>query len=262
MNEKGRSVLTEVVSGKGIITLNRPEKLNAMNRQMLLLLSDTLDEMIADKNVRVIVITGAGEKAFCAGGDINEELELDVYQAYEWSRLGHSIFVKIENSPKPVIAAINGYCLGGAFEMITACDMRICTENAKLGAPEAKLGVQCGFGGNLRLPRLVGKGIAKELMMTGKMIDSSEAYRIGLVNKVYPTGTLPQAIDDFCADLLNKSAITLDFIKRDIDYGYEMDIKNAMQFDQALFGVINATYDKAEGMRAFLEKRPAKFEDR
>lgn len=256
------TVLTNVDSGKGFITLNRPKKLNAMNREMLLLLSDTIDAMIADKNVRVIIITGAGEKAFCAGGDIKEELDLDVMQAYEWSRLGHGIFAKLENSPKPVIAAINGYCLGGAFELITACDMRICTENAKLGAPESKLGVQCGFGGNLRLPRLVGKGIAKELLMTGKMIDSAEAYRIGLVNKVYPDGELMRGIDEFCADLLNKSAITLDFIKRDVDFGSEMDIKNAMQFDQALFGVINATYDKAEGMRAFLEKRPAVFEDR
>lgn len=262
MNENQRPVLTELRSGKGIITLNRPKKLNAMNRETLLMLSDALDKMTADKSVRAIVITGAGEKAFCAGGDINEELELDVLGAYHWSQLGHGVLAKIENCPKPVIAAINGYCLGGAFELILACDLRICTDNAKLGAPESKLGVQCGFGGNLRLPRIVGKGIAKELMMTGKMIDAEEAYRIGLVNKVHPAGTLAEAIDEFCADIINKSAVVLDFIKKDIDYGSEMDLKSAVQFDHALFGVINATYDKAEGMKAFLEKRPPKFEDR
>ncbi len=257
-----KTLLTEVRDGKGILTINRPQVLNALNKDTYLLIRDALDQMIADPAVRVIVFTGAGEKSFCSGGDIADELELGYLEAYEWSRLGHEIYSLIENSPKPTIAAINGYCLGGGFELVLACDMRICVEKAKLGAPESKLGVICGFGGNMRLPRLIGTGKAKELLMTGRMIDAAEAYRLGLVNQVVPNDGLMEAVDALCADLVNKSAVTLALIKRAVDYGTEMDMRSAIQFDSALFTVSACTEDKEEGMRAFLEKRPPVFHDR
>lgn len=255
-------VLVERRDGKGIITLNRPEKLNALNRQILLMLGDAIDELLNDKSVRVIVVTGVGNKAFCAGADIGEQLDFDVMQGYEWTRLGNDVFEKFEDSPKPTIAAINGYCLGGGMELALACDIRICTDKAKLGTPESTLGLMCGFGGNLRLPRIVGKGIATELLMTGKKIDAAEAYRIGLVNRVVPVDAFAAAVDELCADLLDKGAIVLDFVKKDIDCGTEMQLENGKLLDSALFGVICSTYDKHEGMSAFLEKRKPVFKDR
>lgn len=255
-------LLTEIRDGKGIITINRPKVLNALNKETYLLMKEALLAMTADPAVRVIVFTGAGEKAFCSGGDIADELALDTLASYEWSRLGHEIYALIEDCPKPTIAAINGYCLGGGFELVLACDMRICVEKAKLGAPESKLGVICGFGGNIRLPRLIGRGKAKELLMTGRMIDAAEAWRLGLVNQVVPNDDLMEAVDALCADLVNKSAVTLALIKRAVDYGTEMDLKSAVQFDSALFTVAACTEDKTEGMTAFLEKRPPVFKDR
>lgn len=261
MNENC-SLLTEIKDGKGILTINRPKVLNALNKETYLLMKSAIEQMIDDKSVRVIIFTGTGEKAFCAGGDIGDELALGYYESYEWSRLGHEIYSLIEGSPKPTIAAINGYCLGGGFELALACDMRICAKHAKMGAPETKLGVICGFGGNIRLPRLIGRGKAKELLMTGKMIDSAEAYRLGLVNDVAPEGGLMAAVDELCAQLINKSAISLALIKHAVDYGTEMDTRSAIEFDSALFAVAACTEDKAEGMSAFLEKRDPVFKDR
>ena len=157
---------------------------------------------------------------------------------------------------------MNGYCLGGGFEFALACDFIICSDNAKFGAPESKLGVCCGFGGNIRLPRIVGKSKAKEMLMTGLMIDAQEAYRVNLVNQVVPQSQLMETVDAFCANLLNKSATVLDFIKRAVDYGTETDLRSAAQYEAALFGVISATEDKKEGMGAFLAKRTPNFTDK
>lgn len=187
---------------------------------------------------------------------------MDGLTSYRWSLTGHKLCATIESSPKPVIAAVNGYCLGGGFEFALACDFIICSDNAKFGAPESKLGVCCGFGGNIRLPRIVGKRKAKEMLMTGLMIDAQEAYRVNLVNQVVPQSQLMETVDAFCANLLNKSATVLDFIKRAVDYGTETDLRSAAQYEAALFGVISATEDKKEGMGAFLEKRTPNFTDK
>lgn len=260
--DENSTLLTEIKDGKGIITINRPKVLNALNRETYLLMKAAIEKMICDKTVRVIIFTGAGEKAFCAGGDIGDELALGHYESYEWSRLGHEIYSLIESCPKPTVAAINGYCLGGGFELALACDMRICAEHAKMGAPETKLGVICGFGGNIRLPRLIGRGKAKELLMTGKMIDAAEAYRLGLANEVARDGTLEETVNELCSQLVNKSAVSLALIKHAVDYGTEMDMRSAIEFDSALFTVAASTEDKTEGMSAFLEKRSPVFKDR
>lgn len=255
-------VLVERNGSKGIITINRPKVLNAIDWDTFFKLQAALEELIADTTVRVIILTGAGEKSFISGGDIGEELKMDGLTSYRWSLTGHKLCATIEASTKPVIAAVNGYCLGGGFEFALACDFRICSDNAKFGAPESKLGVCCGFGGNIRLPRIVGKTKAKEMLMTGLMIDAQEAYRVNLVNKVVPQGRLMEAVDEFCANLTNKSANVLDFIKRAVDYGTETDLRSAAQYEAALFGVISATDDKKEGMGAFMEKRTPVFTDR
>lgn len=257
-----QAVQTERRDGKGIITVNRPKVLNAIDWNAFFLLQNALEELIADDSVRVIILTGAGDKAFISGGDVGEELKMNGLESYRWSLTGHKLCATIESSPKPVIAAVNGYALGGGFEFILACDFRICTENAKFGGPESGLGVICGFGGNIRLPRLVGKTKAKEMLMTGKMIDAAEAYRVNLVNLVVPQGKLMEAVDEFCADLLNKNTIVLDLIKKAVDYGTETDLRSAAQYEAALFGVVSATEDKIEGMSAFLEKRSPLFRNR
>lgn len=256
------AVLVERRDGRGIITINRPKVLNAIDWDTFFQLQAALDELIADQSIRVIILTGAGEKSFISGGDIGEELKMDGLTSYHWSLTGHKLCATIEASPKPVIAAVNGYCLGGGFEFALACDFRICSDNAKFGAPESKLGVCCGFGGNIRLPRIVGKAWAKDILMTGRMVDAQEAYRLNLVTRVVPQSELMSAVDELCAQLTNKSANVLDFIKRAVDYGTETDLRSAAQYEAALFGVISATEDKKEGMGAFLEKRPPVFKDR
>ncbi len=256
------AVLVEKRDGKGIITINRPAVLNAIDWNTFFLLQNALEKLIDDTQVRIIILTGTGKKAFISGGDIGEELKMNGITSYRWSLTGHKLCATIEGSTKPVIAAVNGYCLGGGFEFALACDFIICSENAKFGAPESKLGVCCGFGGNIRLPRIVGKRKAKEMLMTGMMIDAQEAYRVNLVNKVVPQSELMQEVDKFCENLLNKSANVLDFIKRAVDYGSESDLRSAAQYEASLFGLISSTYDKVEGMSAFMEKRTPVFEDR
>ena len=250
------SILIEKRDGKGIITINRPKVMNSIDWDTFYKLQDAMDAMVADPEVRVIIMTGAGEKAFIAGGDLNEELQLKGMDNYRWSLAGHKLCSTIENSPKPVIAAVNGYCLGGGFEFALACDFRICSENAKFGAPESKLGITCGFGGDIRLPRLIGKSKAKEMLMTGLMIDAQEAYRIDLVSRVVPLADLMKEVDAFCENLLNKNSVVLEFIKKGVDKGLEMDLQSAIAFDAAMWGIIAQTNDKEEGMKAFLEKRP------
>jgi len=262
MNKDENTVIVERINSKGIVTVNRPKVLNAIDWNTFFQLQSAVEELIADDSIRVIILTGAGDKAFISGGDIAEELSLDGLESYRWSLTGQKFCATLEASPKPVIAAVNGYCLGGGFEFALACDFCICTETAKFGAPEAKLGVTCAFGGNIRLPRIVGKVKAKELLMTGRMFDAQEADKLNLVNRVVPQEKLMEEVDLFCNDLLNKSAVVLDLTKRAVDYGCETDLRSAAQFDAALFGVISATEDKKEGMSAFLEKRKPKFIDR
>ena len=254
-------VLVERRDGKGYITINRPEVLNATGWETLEHIQIAADELIADPSVRVIIITGAGEKAFIAGGDLEAEVKMTDFSAYRWGLVNQKLCTTLEDCAKPVIAAINGYALGGGCELALACDFRICVETAKMGLPETKVGVICGGGGTYRLARLIGKGKAKELLMTADMIDAQEAYRLNLVNRVAPKGKLMEVVDEFCAKLLNKGAIALELTKRAVDYGESMDLHSAAHFEAALFGAIGTTNDKVEGMSAFLEKRPAKFTD-
>lgn len=262
MGKETNQILTEIRDKKGYIAINRPHVLNAVDWDTFFLFQKALEDMIADEDVRIIIITGTGEKSFISGGDIAEEEAMDALTSYRWSLTGHKLCATIENSPKPVIGAVNGYCLGGGFEFALAMDFLICSENAKFGAPESKLGVCCGFGGNIRLPRIIGKRKAKEILMSGEMIDAQEAYRLKLVNKVVPLASLMEEVDVFCEKLLNKSATVLDAIKRLTDYGCEADLRSAVQYEAALFGLIGGTDDKKEGMQAFLEKRTPSFTDR
>lgn len=255
-------ILSRKQNGLGIIELHRPKALNALNHQMFYNMIDSMDAFEKDDEVRAIVFTGSGEKAFCAGGDLHEELALDTLGAYQWVKLAHGLYSRIETGKKPTVAAINGYCLGGGFELALACDMRICAPHARMGAPESNVGVICGFGGNLRLPRIVGNGRAKEMLMTGKMIDAEEAYRIGLVNHIAPEGALMPYVEQFCSQFTGKSAVVLEMIKTAVNYGSEMDMHSAIQFDCAMFAVACATEDRKEGMSAFLEKREPEFKDR
>lgn len=261
MNAESNAVRVVKQDGKGIITIDRPAVLNAIDWNTFFLLQDTLERLIADDEVRVVILTGAGNRAFISGGDLDEELRMDALASYRWSLTGHKFCATIEASAKPVVASINGYCLGGGLEFALACDFRICSDNAKFGTPESRLGVCCGFGGTVRLPRIVGKTKAKEMLMTGLMIDAEEAYRVGLVNKVVAQADLMKTVDEFCANLLNKSSNVLDIIKRAIDYGTETDLRSAVQYEAALFGLISGTKDKIEGMSAFLEKRDPVFKD-
>lgn len=255
------AVLTEVRDGKGYITINRPRQLNAIDWDTFFMFQSALEDFISDKEVRVIIITGSGDRSFISGGDVEEEVKMGAMEAYRWSLTGHKLCATIEASPKPVIAAVNGWCLGGGFEIALSCDFIICSDNAQFGAPESKLGVCCGFGGNIRLPRVIGKRKAKEYLMTGRFIKSDEAYRLNLVNKVVPQNLLTETVDEFCSDLLDKSANVLDFIKRITDYGYETDLRSAAQYEAGMFGLISGTHDKFEGMNAFLEKRSPDFID-
>lgn len=262
MNQVENSVIVEKRDKKAIITINRPKVLNAVDWPTFAKLQKAFDDAIADNEVRVIILTGAGKKSFVSGGDIGEELKMDGLTSYNWSLTGHRLCATIENSPKPVIAAVNGYCLGGGFEFALASDFRIASENAKFGAPESKLGVCCGFGGNIRLPRIVGLTKAKEMLMTGRMIDAQEAYRVGLVNTVVPLDQLMDTVDDYCKDLLNKSATVLQSVKTLVNYGTEIDLRSAVYLEAGLFGVLGGTADKREGMGAFIEKREPHFTDR
>jgi enoyl-CoA hydratase len=250
-----KSVLVAQKDGKGIITINRPQVLNAIDWDTFFLFQDMFNLLDNDDAIQVIIITGAGSKAFISGGDIGAELKMNGLESYRWSLTGHKLCSSIENSAKPVIAAVNGYSLGGGFEIMLACDFIICSDNAKFGAPEVGLGVICGFGGNIRLPRKIGVFKAKEMLMTGKFIDAQEAYRLNLVNKVVPLPELMEEVDKFCLDLLNKNTITLDLVKRAVNYGLETDLRTAIQYDAGLFGLVSATDDKVEGMSAFMEKR-------
>jgi enoyl-CoA hydratase len=255
-------VVVSKKDGKGVIAVDRPQVLNAIDWNTFFLFQDELNALIADDEIRVIIITGAGRRSFISGGDIAEERKMNGLESYKWSLTGHKLCSTIENSPKPVIAAINGWALGGGFEIMLACDFRIASENARFGAPEVKLGVICGFGGNVRLPRLIGKTKAKEFLMTGKFFDAQEAYRLNLVNKVVPMADLMSAVDEFCAELLNKNTITLNMIKKTVDYGMETDLATAVQYEAAMFGVISATEDKYEGMDAFMQKRPPVWQNK
>jgi enoyl-CoA hydratase len=253
------NLLIEIADGVAVVTINRPAALNALNKEVLEDLAAAFAALESSEDVACVILTGSGSKAFVAGADIAEMQALDAVSAEHFARLGHSVFNAIEKFSKPVIAAVNGFALGGGCELAMACDIRIAAENARFGQPEVNLGVIPGFGGTLRLARLVGKGRAKELIFTGDMIDAQEAYRIGLANKVVAAEELLVKARTMATKIASKGPVAVRFAKESVDNGLEMDLDRAGRFEASLFGLCFATTDQKEGMQAFLEKRPAKF---
>ena len=241
------------------ITFNNPKMLNALTVATFEALERVLDELYQDPSVRVVIITGAGQKAFAAGGDIGHLATLDADGAREFALLAQRVIDRVEEFPKPVIAAINGYALGGGCELAMGCDLRIAADTARFGQPEVKLGIIPGFAGTQRLARLVGKGKAKELVFTGEMIGAEEACRIGLVNRVVPGDQLLAETHALALQISARSASAIKLAKDAIDNGLEMDFARGSRYEADLFALCFTTSDCREGIRAFLEKRPARF---
>jgi enoyl-CoA hydratase len=243
-----------------VVTINRPDKLNALNSATIHELINAFTELETDSSVRVVIMTGAGEKAFVAGADISELNKLpSAVAGATHARLGQSLTFKVEKLGKPVIMAINGYALGGGLELAMAGDIRIASETAQVGQPEIDLGIIPGFGGTQRLSRLVGRGMAKLMVMGGQRIPASEAYRLGLVEKVVPAASLMEEAKKIAALLVAKSPIALKLAKDAINEGMETDLEAGCLIEADKFGLACGTADKAEGTAAFLEKRKPNF---
>jgi len=254
-----KNLIFQQEDGIAIITLNRPKALNALNSETMKELDQLVGSIDANPGIKIVIITGGGEKSFVAGADISEMQNMNALEGRSWGRFSQAVFNKIENLPQPVIAAVNGYALGGGCELAMSCDIRIAAENAKFGQPEVLLGVIPGFAGTQRLPRLIGKGRAKELMFTGDQIDAQEAYRIGLVNKVVPAAELMDAAKKMAAKIMSRGPIAVQLCKSAVNEGMDMDLDSGQAYEREAFGVCFATDDQTEGMKAFVEKRPAKF---
>jgi enoyl-CoA hydratase/carnithine racemase len=244
------------------VTIDRPKVLNALNTPTWTDLHTAFEDVKKDASVRGVVLTGAGDKAFIAGADISELANVDAYDAEESSRFGQGVLDLIENLGKPVIAAINGFALGGGCETAMACTIRIAVEHARFGQPEVKLGLLPGGGGTQRLPRLVGKGRALQLILTGETISAQEAYRIGLVNEVVPAADLIARAETILKQILANAPIALKFSLEAVNKGLETAQTEGLALEASYFGICAATEDKKEGTSAFLEKRAPKFQGR
>jgi enoyl-CoA hydratase len=245
--------------GIEIITFNRPKVMNALNSALLEELSEALDAAAGDENIRVLVLTGAGEKAFVAGADIKELAGLNPLQAKQFAHQGQSVINKIVGLPIPVIAAVNGYALGGGLEIALACDFIYASENAALGLPETTLGLIPGFGGTQRLPRLIGPNQAKELIYTGKIVPATEALILGLVNRIDPPENLKAAVMKTAQAMAAKGRISLRAAKETINSGLDTSLGTGLKIEQDAFAICMASEDSREGTRAFIEKRPPAF---
>jgi len=256
------NLLFEVSDKIARITFNRPNVLNALNRKTMDELGDCLKKVRADDDIRVLILTGAGEKAFIAGADINELSQQTPVNGREFTLYGQEIIHRLETLGKPAIAAINGFALGGGCELALACTLRIASRNAKLGQPEVKLGIIPGYGGSQRLPRLCGKGVAHELILTGEMISAEEALRVGLVNRVVESGELLVTAEAIAKKIIANAPLAVKYAMEAVEHGMEMPQEEGLYLEATLFGLCCATQDMREGTRAFLEKRPPKFEGR
>jgi len=254
-----KNTLYEKRDGIATITINRPQAMNALNEETIPEILSRLEDAEKDENVRVLVITGAGEKAFCAGLDLKPMRDINVIEAVEMSRRGQKLTLAIEEVGKPVIAAINGYALGGGLELAMACDIRIASEKARIGQPEVNVGLIPGWGGTQRLPRLVGKGIAKELIFTGKMIDAKTAERIGLINMVVPPEKLRSAVEELAKVIMSKPPIAIRLAKELINSSTETDQGTGLVHEAEAFGILSSTEDYREGVSAFIEKRKPEY---
>lgn len=251
------NVLYEVKGNVGILTISREKALNALNSEVLADLDAALDAVDLDV-VRCLIITGAGDKSFVAGADIGEMSQLSKAEGEAFGKKGNDVFRKIETFPIPVIAAVNGFALGGGCEISMSCDIRICSDNALFGQPEVGLGITPGFGGTQRLARLVSPGMAKQLIYTARNINAAEAYRIGLVNAVYSPEELMPAAEKMAAGIAKNAPIAVRNCKKAINEGLQTDMDKAIVIEEKLFGDCFETHDQAEGMGAFLEKRKDK----
>ena len=255
-----QNILCAVENGIATITINRPKALNALNLDTVTELKDAIEKIAVDKAVKVVVITGAGEKSFVAGADIKEMATKTPAEGREWGQFGQNVFTEIENMPQPVIAAINGFCLGGGCELSCACDIRYAAENAKFGQPEVGLGITPGFGGTQRLTRVVGRGQAKELIYTGGMIGAEEAKAIGLVNKVVPQEELMPTVLKLAVKIAKNAPVAVQLSKAAINRGINCDVVTGIAYEAEVFGLCFSTNDQKEGMAAFVEKRKPTFE--
>ncbi len=244
------------------VTLNRPKVLNALNERTWDDLRLAFEDARDDAAVRGVILTGAGDKAFIAGADINELAHLTAVEGEESSSFGQAVLDLVENLGKPVIAAINGFALGGGCETAMACTIRIASETAKFGQPEVKLGILPGGGGTQRLPRLVGKGRALQLILTGEMISAQDAYRIGLVNEVVPAANVIPRAEAILKQIFSNAPIAVKYSLEAVNKGLETSQDEGLSLEASFFGLCSGTEDKKEGTSAFLEKRPAKFQGR
>ena len=255
----GENVLLEVADGLATITVNRPKALNALNTATLNELKDAALAAEADPTVSVVIITGAGEKSFVAGADIAQMRDLSPLEGRKMTMLGQAVFATIENLTKPVIAAVNGFALGGGCELAMACDIRVASTNAKFGQPEVNLGIIPGFAGTQRLARLIGKGRAKYYIFTGYMMTAAEAYDLGLVDKVVEPAALLDTCREIAKTIIAKAPVAVMMAKKAINHGLDMDLASGVAYEAEAYTTCFATADRVEGMTAFLEKRAAKF---
>jgi enoyl-CoA hydratase len=252
----------ERVDGTAIVTVNRPEALNALDLEHAETLRNNLAELAADETARVVVLTGAGEKAFVAGADIKYMKSLGVLEARRWGELGHACGNLLETMPKPTIAAINGYALGGGCELALACDLRLASANARIGQPEIDLGIIPGWGGSVRLARTTTLGFAKALIFSGRPVDATQALENGLVNAVYEPGELREKTLELCRGLEAKSPLALAYAKEAVNVALQGPHRTNLEIEARLFAMLFASEDQKEGMAAFTEKRPPEFRGR
>ncbi|ABZ83672.1 3-hydroxybutyryl-coa dehydratase [Heliomicrobium modesticaldum Ice1] len=257
-----QNLIYESSGAIAVVTINRPKVLNALNKAVLQELDQAFAAIAEMREIAVVIVTGAGEKSFVAGADIAEMSAYGIAEARAFSRLGQQVFNRIEELPQPVIAAVNGYALGGGCELAMACDFRIAAQNARFGQPEVSLGVIAGFGGTQRLPRLVGRGMAAQLLYSGDMIGSDEALRIGLVNKVVAAEALMDEAKAIAGRIAAAGPLSVIASKAALREGSNMDLKRALAYERELFAAGFATADQKEGMAAFLQKRKANFQGR
>ncbi len=257
-----QTLLLDVKDNIAVVTFNRPDKLNALNAQTINDLNSVFDELKENEEVYVIVLTGSGEKAFVAGADIKELNKLDMISAKEFAEKGQAVFSKIEKFDKPVIAAVNGFALGGGCELALACHIRFASDNAKFGQPEVNLGIIPGYGGTQRLARLINTGRAMEYILTADMISADEAYRIGLVNKVYPQDELLDKAIEMAKKITGKGQQAIRLAMKAVKAVDEMSLKEGQNLEASLFALCCGTEDFKEGTSAFLEKRKPEFKNK
>ena len=253
-----QTIALSVTNRLATVTLNRPDKLNALNEEMIEELGQAVDEIRDRTDIGGVIVTGAG-RAFVAGADITELARAGGIEAKALSRRGQLVFSRLEALPKPVVAAVNGFALGGGCELAMACHVRVASDAAKFGQPEVRLGLIPGYGGTQRLPRLVGKGHALQLLLTGETIDAAEALRIGLVNRVVPAADLIKAATEMAGPMLANAPLALSACIEMVNRGCDLSMGDALHMEATTFGLLAATADMREGTKAFLEKRPPNF---